>query len=331
MSRNIPISFACWGYDRMRGLQDGRVQIEGVDLTFLDLEMPPSFFRMLHYGDFEVSEMSMGWYIRSLFMEPRPFVAIPVFPSRMFRHSCIYVNTSAGIDSPADLVGKRVGVPEYQMTAAIWIRGILSEHYGVPVDSIKYYTGGVAEPGRTETPLDLPERFSVTPAPSDMTLSDMLESGELDAMYSAHMPTCFERRSSMVRRLFEDYRADEQNYFAATGIFPIMHTVVIRSDVLARYPWLAASMLDACERSKQLVYDELFEPAACKYTLPWVMAEAETTRKLFGMDDFWQYGFDANRSTLATFARYAYESGLVPRAPEPEELFTPSTLTTAKK
>lgn len=331
MSKNIPLTFTCWNYDRMRGIQDGEVTIEGVDLTFLAMEMPESFFRMLHYGDFEASEMSLSWYTRTFFSEPRPFVAIPVFPSRMFRHSCIYVNTDSGITSPADLIGKRVGVPEYQMTAAVWIRGILADHYGVPVNSMTYFTGGLEEPGRTEVALDLPADIHVVPIGDQRTLSRMLADGELDALYTAHMPSCYEQKTPNVRRLFEDYEAEEKKYFRETGIFPIMHTVVIRTDVLERHPWVAASLLEACERSKQLVYKELFEPAAPKYTLPWLMAAAEATREVFGVDDFWPYGFDSNRETLSTFLRYSHEQGLIPHQPEPEELFFPSTLRTAKK
>lgn len=331
MAKRIPLTFCCWDYDRMRGLQDGRVEIEGIDLTFLAMEMPESFYRMLHYGDFEASEMSFSWYTRTFFNDPRPFIAIPVFPSRMFRHSCIYVNVDSGIEGPDDLPGKRVGVPEFQMTAAVWIRGILADHYGVPVNSVTYYTGGLEQPGRREVAMDLPDDIKVVPIGDQRTLSEMLDKGELDALYTAHMPSCYEKGSPRVRRLFEDYAAAELAYFRETSIFPIMHTVVIRTDVLERYPWVAASLLEACERSKQLVYAELFEPAAPKYTLPWLMATAEATREVFGADDFWKYGFEDNRETVATFLRYSHEQGLIPRQPEPEELFFPSTLTTAKK
>jgi len=156
VSDPLRLTLACWDYDRTRALQDGRVRPEGIELTYLPIGMPESFFRMLRYGEFDVSEMSFSWYVRSFFREPRALVAIPVFPSRMFRHSCIYVHAASGIHEPKDLVGRRVGVPEYQMTAAVWLKGILAEYHGVPVNSVSYHTGGLKQPGRTETPMDLP-------------------------------------------------------------------------------------------------------------------------------------------------------------------------------
>ena len=188
---NLPISLACWDYDRMQALKDGSVRPEGVDLTFLPIMMPEPAFRMLHYREFDAAEMSLSWYTRTVLASERPFIAIPVFPSRMFRHSCVYVNAASGISEPQDLVGKRVGCPEYQMTAAVWLKGILADRHAVPVGSVKYFTGGLEQPGRTETALDLPPSISVTPIDSGRTLSDMLETGEIDALYTAHKPSSF--------------------------------------------------------------------------------------------------------------------------------------------
>src|ERR1700722_18278158 len=209
----LKLNLACWNYDRTRALADRSVQPDGIDLNYLDLPVEETFFRMLRYREFEVAELSLSSYAVSLFGEDPPFIAIPVFPSRFFRHSCIYVNAEANIRTPKDLIGKRIGTPEYQMTAPVWIRGILSEHYGVPVDSATYYTGGEEEPGRLEKiPLDLPRHIRVQPIGAMQTLSAMLAKGEIDALYTARMPSTFSVRGGTVRRLFENYKEVEQEY-----------------------------------------------------------------------------------------------------------------------
>jgi len=328
MSR-LALTLACWDYDRTRALMDGAVRPEGIDLTFVPLMMPESAFRMLRFGDFDASEMSLSWYCRTLFAEPRPFVAIPVFPSRMFRHSSIYVNSKSGIRDPSDLRGKRVGCPEYQMTAAVWIKGTLADYFDVPVDSVSYFTGGLEQPGRQETPLSVNGDISVTPIGSDRTLSEMLDRGDIDALYTAHTPSCFSRDATHIVRLFEDYRSVEHEYFRQTQIFPIMHTVVIDAKLFDAHPWVAQSLTKAFEQAKALAYRDLSETTALKVMLPWLIAEAEETRAALG-EDYWPYGLDANRATLETFLRYSYEQQLIPRIPAPEELFAPATLETAK-
>jgi 4,5-dihydroxyphthalate decarboxylase len=326
---NLPLVLACWDYDRTRALQEGRVAAEGIDLTYLPLGMPESFFRMLHHREFHASEMSLSWYTRTLAAAEQSFIAIPVFPSRMFRHSSIYVNAASGIEKPEDLIGKRIGVPEYQMTAAVWIKGTLAEHYGVPVESVSYHTGGLREPGRTEQPMDLPPKISVVPIGPDETLAGLIESGGIDALYTAEMPEPFRMRSPNVRRLFPDYERVEGEYFASTGIFPIMHTVVLRRDVYTENPWIAQSLTKAFDAAQRIAYDELEEMTALKTMLPWLAAHLEQTRATMG-DDFWPYGFERNRQTLDTFLRYSYEQGLLPRRLEADELFAPETLRTAK-
>jgi 4,5-dihydroxyphthalate decarboxylase len=325
----LALSLSCFDYDRTRALIDGRVRPEGIDLTYVPLMMPESAFRMLRFGDFHASEMSLSWYSRTLFSEPRPFEAIPVFPSRMFRHSSIYVNTNSGIKEPSDLIGKRVGCPEYQMTAAVWIKGTLADDYGVPIDSVTYHTGGLEQPGRTEIPMNLNGRIHVEPIARDRTLSDMLEHGEIDALYTAHAPSCFSRGAPSVRRLFPDYPAVEREYVKRTGIFPIMHVIVIKTDVLAANPWVAQSLTKAFEKAKTLAYADLRETTQLKYMIPWLTAAGEDATELMG-EDFWPYGLDANRVALLTFLRYSYEQQLVPEMPLPEALFAPATLETAK-
>lgn len=329
MSARLPITMACWDYDRMRALRDGRVAIEGVDLTYLSLFMPESFFRMQRHGEFHVSEMSMGWYTRTVDAEARPFLAIPVFPSRMFRHSGIYINAHSGIEAPPDLRGKRVGVPEYGITAVIWIKGILSDHYGVPINSVTYHQGGLEDPGRNEIPHELPADIAVTSIPDTDTLSEALARGDLDAVYAPHTPSSYEAGDGRVRRLFEDYPEAERDYFRKTGIFPIMHTLVIRSDVLERSPWVAQELNKACNEAKALALAELYLSDATKCMLPWQAAWASECSELMG-EDFWPYGLEANRKTLETFLRYMHEQHIVERQIDPAELFVPSTLLTSK-
>jgi len=328
-NNQLPITLACWDYDRTRALLDGRVQAEGIRMRFLPLKMPESFFRMLRHSEFDVSEMSLSWYVRTHFWEPRPFVAIPVFPSRMFRHGSIYVNAKSGITSPEQLRGKRVGIPEYQMTAGVWIRGILADRHDVPVNSVTYLTGGLFEAGRTELPMDLPKDIQVRPIAADQTLSEMIESGEIDALYTAEAPATY-GRSRNVRQLFDDPTAVEERYFRDTGIFPIMHTVVIRRELYEKERWIARSLQKAFEEARRLALDELRETVALKITLPWLHEHVEHTAAVFGTNDFWTYGFAPNRATLDAFVRYSCAQGLIPRVPEPEELFAPETVTVAR-
>jgi 4,5-dihydroxyphthalate decarboxylase len=264
-----------------------------------------------------------------VFSDPRPFVAIPVFPSRMFRHSCIYVNAHSGIEQPADLVGRRVGCPEYQMTAAVWLKGILADHYGVPVNSVTYHTGGLKEPGRREVAMDLPPDISVTAIPEGRTLSDMIDTGEIDALYTAEMPASFEHGSPNVRRLFPDYEREERAYFERTGMFPIMHTVVVKASLLERHPWIAQSLTKAFTAAQKIAYADLCDTTALKAMLPWLVAHVEATRQAMGAD-YWPYGIERNRANLDTFLRYSHEQGLSPRRLQPEELFASSTLLTSR-
>jgi 4,5-dihydroxyphthalate decarboxylase len=248
----------------------------------------------------------------------------------MFRHSSIYVNAASGIQTPSDLVGKRVGCPEYQMTAAVWIKGILSDYHDVPVNTVTYYTGGLEQPGREETPMDLPSDIKVVPIGNERTLSAMLDAGEIDALYTAHMPSCFASGSPNVRRLFANYAEVEHAYLAETGIFPIMHTIVVRTSTLEKNPWVARSLMKAFEESKERAVAELFETTALKCMLPWLTSAAEETRAAFGTEDFWPYGIAPNDAALTAFLRYSYEQGLAPALLEPIDIFAVSTQEAAK-
>jgi 4,5-dihydroxyphthalate decarboxylase len=326
----LRLTLACWNYDRTRALLEARIQPDGIDLNYLNMPVEETFFRMLRHKEFDVAEMSLSSYVMSLFQPDRPFIAIPAFPSRFFRHSCVYVHAGSGIREPKHLIGKRVGTPEYQMTAPVWIRGILSDEYGVPVNSIVYFTGGQEEPGRPEKlPLNLPPDIRIERIGPDQTLSSMIARGDIDALYTARMPSSFRSGSSTVKRLFEDFPAVERSYFRRTGVFPIMHTVVIRRDVYDRNPWVAQSLYKAFCAAQQATYEDLSETAALKTMLPWLTAHLEETRREMG-DDFWPYGLNRNRGALTTFLRYSHEQGLAKLLLQPEQLFAPETLESFK-
>jgi len=322
----LRLTLSCWGYDRMRALADGRVRAEGIDLNFLDLPVEETFFRMLRYREFDVAELSLSSYTVSLFREPRPFVAIPVFPSRMFRHSCIFVSTASGIREAADLAGKRIGTVEYQMTAPVWIRGILQDEYGVPVESCEYFTGGMEESGREEKlKLDLPPHIRVRNIGPQKTLSQMLAAGEIDALQSPRMPSTLHTQPQKVRRLFESYVEVERAYYARTRIFPIMHTIAIKREVYEANPWIARSLYKAFVQAQKIAYEELYETAALRTMLPWMIAEIEAVRRDMG-HDWWPYGYEPNRLVLDTFLRYHHEQGLSKRRLQAAELFAPETM-----
>jgi 4,5-dihydroxyphthalate decarboxylase len=322
----LRITLACWDYDRTRALMDGRVGVDGVDLTYLNLPVEETFFRMLRNAEFDACEMSLSSYTVSLFEDAPRFIAIPVFPSRYFRHSCIYVHANAGIREPKDLIGKRVGTPEYQMTAPVWIRGILADQYQVPVSSVTYFTGGQEEPGRSEKlELSLPSSIRVAPIGAGKTLARMLEAGEIDALHTARAPSTFRGGAGSVRRLFPDYARVEREYYARTRIFPIMHTVVLRRDLYASYPWLAQSLYKAFVEAQRIAYRDLRETAALKSMLPWLPHHLEETESAMGQD-FWQYGYAPNQAALATFLTYSWEQGLSRRQLAPQELFAKETL-----
>ena len=315
----LGLTFACESYDRIRALQDGRVQPEGIDLNVVALPVEETFYRQARYREFDVSELSLSSYLLTLDADEPPFVALPVFPSRMFRHQSIYVNTGSGIREPADLIGKRVGVPEYQLTAVVWQRGILAEHHGVPVASVRYFTGGMEQPGRVEKlKLNLPPEVSVTPIDPDRTLSALLAAGELDAVYAAGEPAGFGTLPQL-GRLFEDFKAAETDYFKKTGIFPIMHVVAVRRAVFERHPWIARSLTKAFGAALDVAYADLAQRNALKVMLPWLASHLEETVSVLG-PRYWDYGLEANRHVLETFSRYSYEQGLAARPRAAEEI-----------
>jgi 4,5-dihydroxyphthalate decarboxylase len=326
----LRLTLACWDYDRTRALADGSVRPEGIELNCLNLHVEETFFRMLRNREFDVAEMSLSSYAMSIAREDPPFIAIPVFPSRFFRQSCIFVSAKSGIREPADLIGKRVATPEYQMTAPVWIRGILQDEYDVDPASVEYYTGGEEEIGREEKlKLELPTKFNVRRIGRAQTLSQMLADGEVDAMHTARIPSTFHTRPGMVRRLFENYVDVERDYYRRTKIFPIMHTIVVRRDIYIANRWIAQTLLKAFDRAKRKVYENLYTTSALTTMLPWQIAHVEDVRREMG-DDWWPYGFEANRHVLDTFLRYHHEQGLSQRRLRPEDLFASETLDSFK-
>ncbi len=326
----LRLTMACWNYDRTRALMDGRIPIEGVDLNYLNLVVEETFFRMMRNQEFDVAEMSLSSYTLSLFRDPAPFIAIPVYPSRSFRHSGIFVNADAGIREPRDLIGKRVGNPEYQLTANVWIRGLLADEYGVPIDSVRYFRGGLETPGRIEkAAVSLPPAIHIEDISENKTLAQMLETGEIDAIYAPRAPSTLYSNPAKVRHLFPDYAAAERAYYLKTKIFPIMHVIAIRREVYEKNRWVAQSLYKAFAAAQQEVYADLHEFAALKFMLPWLIPHVEETERLMGRD-FWPYGFEPNLETLRTFLRYSFEQGLSKRLLEPKELFASETLESFK-
>jgi 4,5-dihydroxyphthalate decarboxylase len=321
------LTLACWDYDRTRALQDGRVQVEGVDLTYLPLRVEETFWRMLRYQEFDAAEISLGSYLMAREKGFPKLIAIPVFPSRAFRHSCIYINTGSGIKEPKDLAGKRVGVPEYQITMAIWARGILQHEYGVKPEQMKWLTGGEEHPGREDkVKHDLPKSIDIRPIGPEQTLSSMLERGEIDAMISAHMPSPFVRRSPKVGRLIPNFSQVEKDYYRRTKIFPIMHAVALREEFYEKNPWVAQSLCKAFAESKRICQEAMYEYSALKYMLAWSIAEMEEEREIFGAGELWPYGLEANRHVLETLVQYAHEQSLLKSRPDLKSLFAPNTL-----
>jgi hypothetical protein len=328
MSR-LHLTFACGDYDRTRALEEGTVRPDGIDLTYLRLPVEETFFRMMRHQEFEVAELSLSSYVLSLRADPAPFVALPVYTSRMFRHGSLYCHTDAGISAPEDLRGKRIGTPEYQLTACVWMRGILSDRYRVPFDSVSYLTGGQETPGRIEKAgVELPDSLRISRIPEDRTLAEMLAEGEIDALCTPRVPSPFVAGDPRVRRVFPDVVAAEKDYYADTGIFPIMHVVVIRRDVYDRHPWVAQSLYKALLAAKEAAYRNLYDTSALRFMLPWLTPQLEEARALLGKD-YWSYGLENNRGTLTTFLRYHHEQGLSERLRRPEELFAPESLESA--
>jgi 4,5-dihydroxyphthalate decarboxylase len=303
------------------------VIVEGIDLTVLSIDAAEIFWRMLQYGEFDASEMSLSNYLTDLSSREQRFIAIPVFLSRLFRHGFIFINKKSGIKAPGDLKGKKVGIPEYSMTAPLFMRGFLQDDYGVAPSDIEWYEGGKEEikrKGRIKT--ELPGDVHVHDAQTDKSLSEMLADGEIDALMQARIPPCFWYGHPDVDRLFPNYRELEMDYYRRTKVFPIMHTVVIKREIYEANPWVAQNLYKAFLEAKKMSQEaNKYATGALNYSLPWLIAERESTVAIMG-EDFWPYGIEANRPTLEAATRYSFEQGLSKKKFSIEELFAPSTM-----
>jgi 4,5-dihydroxyphthalate decarboxylase len=323
----LPITLACGLYDRTFGLRDGTVPVEGVDLNFLPMMPLETFRRQARHAEFDASEFSLSTFMSLHSRGDRRFVGIPVCPSRRFRHEHIWINVHAGIDSPADLKGKRVGVQEYVQTAALWIRGMLQHDYGVGTSDLVWHLGGYNAPDphfKTQIELELPAGVRSQVIAGDQCIDAMLDRGELDAAFPT-LPASFRRGSPNVTRLFPNFRAAEEDYFRRTGIFPIMHVVVVRRDIYEKYPWVMQALYKAFVQAKELAIRRLTSSPPLHATLPWLTEQIEATRRVMG-NDYWPYGLEQNRRVLETAAQYAWEQGLLAQPIERvDDLFAPET------
>jgi len=321
--RKLPLTVAFSDYDHVRDLASGRIEPEGIELTWLTLSIEEIFYRFTVYRDWDVSEMSMGKYVAMLASGDTSLTAIPVFPSRIFRHSSLFIRRDGTVRAPADLKGKRVGLPEWAQTAAIYSRGFLIHQFGLKLQDIEWVQAGVNQPGRRDkVPQQLPAgtRYRTEP---EKTLDGMLLSGEVDAILSAHPPHSFETGDPRVCRMFENFVEIETQYYRDTGIFPIMHVVALRRPVIEATPWVAMNLFTAFAAAKRNSVARALESTAPRFPIPWVFETTRRAQELFG-EDHWPYGVAANRTTLEAFLDYAHEQGVCQRRLALDELFPAS-------
>jgi 4,5-dihydroxyphthalate decarboxylase len=318
----LPLTLAISHYDHVTELITGRVPVEGVELTALNLQIEEIFFRQFNYRDFDVSEVSMGKYCSLVSQGNAPLVAIPVFPSRVPRHSSIYIRRDGPVKTPQDLAGKRIGIPEWAQTASVYSRGFIQHQYGIDLKSIHWIQAGVDQPGRLEkVKLKLPDGIRYESRP-DKSLGGMLISGEIDAALSAHPPLCFDQGHPNVGRLFEDYLDIEMKYVKETGIYPIMHTVAFKREIVEQNPWVAANLFKAFDEARRISVERALACTSSALPLPWGYEFVKRMQAVVGKD-LMPYGVEANRTTLDAFLQYAFEQGVCHRRLQPEELFPP--------
>jgi 4,5-dihydroxyphthalate decarboxylase len=321
----LALSIAVGDYDRVRPLVDGSVRIDGVDPVFMLLEPEEIFFRAFRHADFDICELSMSSFTVKTANGDCPYVGVPVFPSRAFRHNSIYIRTDRGIARPEDLKGRRIGVPEYQVTANVWTRAVLEDEHGVKPSDVTWVRGGYEQAGRIEKiAVNLPHDVHVEDAPADATISGMLANGEIDAVIGPRAPSCFINGHNHFGWLFPDPAAAAAAWFRRSKIFPIMHILGIRRTLAEQHRWLPIAAMKAFEQSKARALAKLADVAASKVTLPFIDEQLHAARRLMG-EDFWSHGLEANRHVLEVFLRRHHAEGLSSRLLSPEELFHPST------
>lgn len=322
----LKLTLACGEYDRTRPLIEGKVEPEGIDLNYIALDPEELFWRMAQNTEFDAAEFSMGAYFILISKGVDRFVGIPVFPSRMFRHSAIFINTESGIEKPEDLKGKKIGVPDYTMTACFWIRGLLQHEYGVKPSDMKWFAGGLNNPGRQQrVKVALPDDVKMEHIGDKRTLNNMLVNGDLDVLIGARQPKAYDEGFSKVVRLWPEYIKTERDYFKKTKVFPIMHLIVIRRDIYEKNPWVALSLYKAFDKAKEMCQSEIFDLSAPTYMVPGIEQLYEEVVEVMG-EDYWPYGYEPNKKVLDTFAQYAYEQGMTEDLVDTKKIFAPPTL-----
>ncbi|MGY8815484.1 MAG: 4,5-dihydroxyphthalate decarboxylase [Gammaproteobacteria bacterium] len=325
----LQLTMAINDYDHLRDLATGAVRPEGIVLTPLVFPVEEIFFRFTYHQEWDISEMSFAKYVSLTAAGDAPMIAVPIFPSRVFRHSAFYVRSDSGIDDPAQLQGKTVGIPEWAQTAGVYVRGLLNDYYNVDLNSIKWIQAGVNQAGRKEkVNLSLPEGINYS-SRQDESLNDMLLSGEIDVAITARPPVSFHDPKSGVRRIFSDSRVQESKFYKDTGIFPIMHVIAMRRDVFEANRWIAMNLFKAFEEAKHRSIIRLTDITASSIPMPGQSGFVEQVKKDFG-NDFWPYGVQDNLPTLEAFCRYAYEQGVASRHLKVEELFPKEVLSSVK-
>jgi 4,5-dihydroxyphthalate decarboxylase len=316
----LALTLASSPYEHVRDFTEGEIEAEGIDLNYLNIQIEEMFHRFINFREFDVSEISSGKYTSMISQGDKRFVGIPVFPSRVFRQSSVYVKRGSKIRKAEDLAGKKVGIPEWGQSAAVYSRGWLVHDVGIPLKDIHWVQAGVGMAGRKEkVKLKLPKGVKLTPV-SDKSLQEMLLSGEIDAMLSAHPPPLVEAGDPRIQRLYKNYRKVEEDYYKRTGVWPIMHLYAIRREVFDAHPWVAQSLMKAFTQAKDQALHRATEITACRFPFAWCYDAAEKAKALFG-DDFYPYGIEANRTTLDAFLQYGFEQGLFHKRMEPEDLF----------
>lgn len=316
----LRVNIACGDYDRTRALMEGNVKPEGLELRWLAMSHGEMWQQILNDSDVQVSELSLAWHIIAR-TRGMPLLAIPVFPARAFRHSYIFINTKSGIHEPRDLMGKRVGLGEFPQTAAVISRAILQHEYGVSLEKIKWFTWG-----KQSMELKLPERYEIHRLTEEKSPDRLLMDGELDALMLSSLFPSFARGALNVRRLFENYKEVEAAYFRKTGIFPIMHTVVMREELWKQHPWIATSLYKGFQEAKKLAYQKLDDLSPYRISMVWFREPMQEQKEILG-EDPWCDGLERNRKTVETLIEYLYEQEMISKKPTVEELFAPNTLT----
>ncbi len=320
---NIHLTVALSDYDHFRDFTSGKVRAEGIDITHIDLPVEEIFSRFTRLREWHVSEMSMARYVSLISQGETGITGIPVFPSRFFRQHAIYVATDRPIERPQDLAGRKVGIPEWVQTALVWVRAYLVHQAGVPLTAIDWYQSGVNVAGHVdEVKAVMPKGIRYTLANS-RSLTDQLLAGDIDAIISARPPRLFEDGDRRIRRMFTDFRPVEEAYWRETGIFPMMHTIALRQDMVAQYPWIGPNLFRAFEEAKKRSITRALDGNICRFPIPWTFDYAEKSRRMFG-EDFWPYGLEPNRKALEAFVQYCYEQGVAHRKLAIEELYPES-------